>query len=326
MRVVKLISSFLLTLSIFFTIFLAGCKKDDSDPFVSEPTFITSDIELFWQTFDKQTSNYSSSEFQSEYINKGTIGLQDYASQKNLAPSLQSVLRSSPYFEYFNEIRENSMDLSETEEKVAKGFELLETIYPETTFLNVYFLVGALTAGGRISENGLLIAVEMFSAPDDFSLENLGEWHQNVIRNKKYLPSIVLHELVHVQQFQHPNSGSVLEASLAEGMADFISHHLISNEPFMNEHLHEYGDGKEEELWNEFKAQVNLNSSNTEWLYTAKTTANGHPADMGYYMGYKILESYSTQFSSINEAIAQMLTTKNYSDIYTKSGYANKFD
>jgi hypothetical protein len=93
-----------------------------------------------------------------------------------------------------------------------------------------------MSAGGRISNKGLLIAVEMFSKNKNADLEQLSEWQQNVLRKKEYLPSIVVYKFVNMQQ-KKLNFQTVLEKSIAEGMADFIAFHLLENRPFMNEHL-----------------------------------------------------------------------------------------
>ncbi|MEO9483821.1 MAG: DUF2268 domain-containing putative Zn-dependent protease [Ekhidna sp.] len=323
MKIVHRISKPSLLLMGVITLF-SSCSSDNSTvPPPSEPSFIFSDIDLFWEVYD--TQNFSSSNFQNEYVSKGTIGLKDYATQKNLAPALNSTLSSQHYIDYYDAIRSSTLDLSDAITKSEVAFDQLKEIHDDVLILNTYFIMGAATAGGRISQNGLLIAVEMFSRDETIDISNLSEWHQSVIRNKQYLPSIVVHEFIHIQQFNLRHDGTVLEASLAEGMADFLSHYLLKGEPFMNEHLHTYGDPKEEELWMEFENEMDLSTSQTEWLYTAKTTANGHPADMGYYMGYKIYESFSANYQTQEEAIQAMLTTS-YREVFEASGYSDKFN
>ena len=318
----------------FFLVFvivivsLVACNSNDDEITIAEPSFITSDIDLFWQTFD-EAENFSSGTFQDLYINQGTVGLKDYAVQKNLARDLQLTLKNDSYLSYYHSVRNNTLDVSGTIKISEVAFMDLKDIYPNTKFYNVYFLIGALNAGGRISNNGLLIAVEMFSKSDDTPVQGLGEWHQNVTRNKEYLSSVVVHEFIHMQQQfrpQNPGYRTTLEQSIAEGMADFVSHYLLKGKHFMNEHLHAYGDPLEEELWKEFESQMSLNYQETEWFYTGRTTSKGHPADMGYYMGFKILEAYSATFSNTREAIAAMLSTSNYYDIFERSGYASKFN
>ena len=282
----------------------------------------------FGENYDG-SQNPSRIDFQNQYIDQGTPGLKDYAEQKSLASGLRSTLSNAAYVDYYDAVRANTLDISEAIATSREAFFDLEAIYPETNFFDVYFLVGAMTAGGRISDNGLLIAVEMFSKNEDTNLDELSEWHQNVLRSKQYLPSIVVHEFVHLQQnFRPTNSNvrTVLEQSIFEGMADFIAFHLLGNRPFFNDHLHTYGNPIEETLWEEFDAQKDLDFQGTEWLYTGRRTAQGHPADMGYYMGFKILEAYSTKFETVETAIVAMLTTTDYEEIFNASGYAEKFE
>ena len=314
----------IISLLIIILLLLVACNRDDELSPISEPNFITSDINLFWDIYNN-SENLSNVDFQTLYINQGTQGLKDYAEQKNLALRLKSILNNSSYVNYYNSVEPNTLDISNAIDISEEAFLKLEQIYPNTNFFNVYFLIGGMSAGGRISNNGLLIAVEMFSKNEDTELGQLSEWHQTVLRNKEYLPSIVVHEFIHMQQ-KKLNYQTVLEKSISEGMADFIAFHLLKNNPFMNEHLHSYGNPIEEEIWNEFKNQKDLNYQNTEWLYTGSTTSSGHPADMGYYVGFKILESYSSKFESVEEAIISMLSTINYKGIFEFSEYAEKFD
>lgn len=312
------------TLIIGILLFFHSCNNDDELSPISKPNFITTDIDLFWEIYDKSDS-FLENDFQTLYINQGTEGLKNYAEQKNLATALESTLNSSAYINYYNSVRENTLDISDAIKISEQAFEKLDEIYPQTNFYNVYFLIGAMTAGGRVSNDGLLIAVEMFSKKENTDLKQLNEWHQNVIRNKKYLPSIVVHEFIHMQQ-KKLNFNTVLEKSISEGMADFISSNLLKNQPFVNEHLHLYGNPIEEDIWNEFNPQKFMTVQNTEWLYTGKRTSQNYPADMGYYVGYKILESYSSKFDNVEEAIISMLSANDYKEIFEFSGYADKFD
>ena len=305
---------------------LDSCQEDNLEP-QQGPRFFTDDITLFWQVFDEAT-RLSSDYFQQAYIEQGTLGLRDYAQQKDLAKALPIVLNSSAYRDYYLAVRENTLDVSGAVERSRQAFLRLQEIYPETKFHDVYFLVGAMGAGGRISNNGLLIAVEMFSKKPDTPTEQLRDWHQNVTRNKKYLPSIVVHEFIHMQQRLSPrNQGyrTTLEQAILEGMADYVSGYLLHDEPFMNEHLHAYGDPREAELWQQFEAEMNDNYRDTEWFYTGRQTSLGHPADMGYYVGTKILEAYAATFDSPEEAIAAMLAEQDYVSIFERSGYPDPF-
>jgi hypothetical protein len=67
-----------------------------------------------------------------------------------------------------------------------------------------------------------------------------------------------------------------------------------------------------------------MNYQNTEWLFTGKKSSQGHLADMRF--GFKILESYRSNFDTIEDAIVAMLSTSDYKGIFNKSNYAEKFD
>ena len=109
-------------------------------------------------------------------------------------------------------------------------------------------------------------------------------------------------------------------------MADFISFYLLPDQPFMNDHLHQYGEEHEQELWELFSEQKDMNYKETQWLYSGTETSQGYPADMGYYMGFKILESFAATFESTESAISAMLSNGNYVYLFEQSGYADKFD
>lgn len=298
--------------------------SDDND--ITEPQFVTSDIDLFWDVFDEYEGNLSEAIIRDDYINKGTVGLQDFAALKTLRTALKDRVRTNRT--YYEAVRKNTLDLSDAINSTKQGLRKLIDVFHQARIPNVYFVIGAMSAGGKISGNGLLIAAEMFSKDDNTNLNGLSSWHNSVIRNREFLASIVVHESIHVQQALFGGSGNfttVLEKSIQEGMADFIVKQVMPDEPFFNEHLHEYGDAREEMIWKEFELEMNLNLGSTEWLYTGSFTEQGHPADMGYYVGYKILEAYSAQFSSLELAIEAMLTTNDYEEIFKKSGYGSQF-
>jgi len=316
----KWIYSALLALVLFG--FLAGCGE------IREPQFITSDIELFWDVYDRHDGVPSVMDIEDEYIAKGTIGLQDFSEQKNLPPGLNAALRSIPKSAYYEDIRSNTENISGQISDAKKALLRLTELFPDTRISDVYFLIGGMSAGGRISSNGLLIAVEMFAKNENTSLNGLSSWLRSVLRDKDNLPSIVVHESIHIQQLVHSGNTTyqtTLEKSIQEGMADFITLLVLEELPFFNQHLHEYGDPREEELWRQFEREMDIFVQGTEWLYTGSLTEEGHPADMGYYVGYKIIEAYAATFPSVEEAVKAMLTTSDYIGIFETSKYDEKF-
>lgn len=320
-------------LSFIFFLIIFSCSKDD-DSFYFKPKnqiehFYTSDIDLFWQASDFIKPHFSKENFQKIYINNGTAGLKDYASQKQLANGLEQIYSNSAYRQYYSKIRANTQDLSEVISKTQDGFAHFKEFYPSLQQFDVYFLIGALGAGGRVSNNGLLIALEMFAKTSDLDIQGLNEWHRNVIQTKEYLPTIILHELVHKQQKLTPKSRTyktLLEQTILEGMADYIACFIMAGKPFFNQHLHNFGDGKEEDIWKEFKQVMDKNYTETDWLYSGKPTTKGYPADIGYFVGYKITEAFFLQYENKADAINALLSISDYYSILSKSKYSDKFE
>jgi hypothetical protein len=181
-----------------FLISIFGCSE--KQVIQKKPNFITTDIDLFWKVFDDNNLYFESDSFKMNYVNKGSIGLKDFDELKNICPELERKLRQSKYLNYYNSIRDNTTDLTDEITISKEAYITFEDIYSGFKQTDVYFLVGALTAGGKKTDNGLLIGVEFFTKSETTSTDQLNEWYQKVLKEKIYLPSIVIHELVHFQQ------------------------------------------------------------------------------------------------------------------------------
>jgi hypothetical protein len=78
-----------------------------------------------------------------------------------------------------------------------------------------------------------------------------------------------------------------------------------------------FKNGLEQGIWSNYE---------TEWLYTGHPMSNSYPADLGYIMGYKIVDAYCNTFEDINEVIDQLLDDTDYYRILHKSQYGEKFE
>ncbi|MGA7629718.1 MAG: DUF2268 domain-containing putative Zn-dependent protease [Terriglobales bacterium] len=99
--------------------------------------------------------------------------------------------------------------------------------------------------------------------------------------------SIVIHELIHYQQPMHGND--LTTAVMNEGAADVISERITGHD--IDEDTKPYGDSHEEELWEQFQEDRKTNDLNP-WLYNTGNANRVGPPDLGYYMGYKISQSF----------------------------------
>jgi hypothetical protein len=263
---------------------------------------ITDDIGRFWNVLDTTTPDSLAVVLEREYLARGTEGLQGFVPNRiRSAAALAATI--STRRERYEEIREFSMNLPAAERAVRAPLYALKYLYPDAVFPDIYFLIGRLSSGGTVSDVGLLIGTEMF-------------------RNSDGLRSIVAHELIHFQQRESGQwaaaeaSPTLLVVAILEGSADFIAE-LISGVRG-NRAAQEYGRANERTLWEEFEPQMHAKDLGT-WF--SVDPPGERPADLGYFVGYRIAESYYNAAADKRKAVQDILTTTGFTELLGKSGY-----
>lgn len=300
-------------------------KTQDTPRFSGDPDaakLITSDIDNFWRAYDKATPKDLAEVLERDYLRPGSPGLKDFTRLRiKDADALAQAINASP--KYYASIRESTLRVPAMEKRIRASFYALKHLYPDAVFPDVYFVIGRLSSGGTTSSRGLLIGTEMHGRTPKTPEAELTDWHKQVLMSVDKVPLIVAHELIHFQQ-KHPLPGksSLLAQSVIEGGADFLGE-LISGD-HINQHLHAYGDEREARLWEEFRKDMASNKV-AAWLYNGSNSKD-RPADLGYYVGYKIVESYYTQAKDKRKAIRDILTIQDFSQFLKESGYEAKIE
>ena len=66
-----------------------------------------------------------------------------------------------------------------------------------------------------------------------------------------------------------------------------------------------------------------MNRTNVnDWLYNG-SAAKGRPADLGYYIGYKICEAYYRVAKDKKQAVKDILEIKDFNQFLKDSQYSN---
>jgi hypothetical protein len=281
--------------------------------------FVTSDIPNFWRVFDHATLQNASALFQTEYIDPGSVGLHDFLQSRiQNGRALAATVAARP--RYYAAIRENTLAVDRDpaiKQAIRASFHQLKEIYPDATFPNVYFVIGRMNSAGTVSSHGLLIGVEMNARDDNTPVDELNAWESAVTGRAANLPHIVAHELIHIQEPDEKPKPTLLEAAIREGAADFLGE-LISG-AIINNAQHTYGDAHEQALWEEFKkAMTDADVSN--WLFQGDRS-QGRPADLGYYIGYRICEAYYRRTPDKQTAVAHILRMSDGPAFLAESGY-----
>ena len=91
----------------------------------------------------------------------------------------------------------------------------------------------------------------------------------------------------------------------------------------INAHLRPFGEAHERELWREFRESMN-GSDFSRWLSNGNKSTD-RPADLGYYMGYRIAQTYYEQAKDKHQAVSEILDVRDYSAFLRQSRYAEQF-
>jgi hypothetical protein len=286
--------------------------------------FVTSDIKCFWQAFDfSKTDTANMIEiFNKLYLEKGSYGLEKFneISIKGMSNLVTAVKK---YKSYYESIRPHTFQLKGMEKQMRKSFSKLLTLYPNAKFPNVYFLIGDLNAGGKPTKNALLIGTEVYSADENSNFQNINPAFQTLLKSLTIskIPEVVAHELIHYQQSYADSDRNLLGYAITEGSADFIAE-LITGKK-INKLAHDYGSQHEKELWEEFRKDLNGYDIN-KWMFNQ--SVGGKPSDLGYYIGYKIVQSYYNISKNKRQAISDILNIKDFGAFLKESRYKDKFE
>jgi hypothetical protein len=280
-------------------------------------TIDTDDIDLFWRVYDKlQSSSNPEMLIESEYFHKGSSGLQDFIFARiHSASALWKTMNQRP--KYYAAIRPETLRIKDLTPRIRSSFRKMKGLYADSTFPDVYFLIGRMNSGGTTGSSGLLIGADMFGKGLAFPDDELDDWHRSAVDSVSNIPYTVAHELIHYQQ--KVEGKTLLAAAIQEGTADFVGE-LISGDA-LNKQVRAYGLQHEKELWAQFTKEMH-GTDTSHWLYEGNVTI-GRPADLGYFIGYRIAESYYNQASDKRKAIAAILN-EDADRLLNDSGYAGR--
>lgn len=274
-------------------------QKFPSDP--DSAQFLTSDINNFWIAFDDFKKDSSINNFGKKYLDIGSKGVKGFIPNRiQSAEHLYTTVKKKRT--NYENVRQNSLRVVEKEKRCRSSFYGLKYWYPQAKFPPVYFVVGAYNSGGTVNEDGIFIGTEMQT-------------------DINAIPGIVAHELIHFQQKNWKEEPTLLEQSIVEGSADFLGE-LISGEN-INHNMYAYGEKNEERLCKEFVKKMD-GTTYLDWLYGV-SGVDERPADLGYWIGYKITAQYFKNAADKKRAVSEILDIKDYKEFLKTSGFLKSY-
>ncbi len=290
----------------------------------------TSDLQRFAQVFEAQAPGFGGLEaaLQRDYLDAGTAVLKGFAAARlGSATDLAQAIRANPAF-YAGLVQGLSRftDNPALTSHIRSGFLSLKAVLPGAWFSPTAFLVGRLSTGGTVVNEGIVMAVDLFSlsastlaaAPNGFVRRNLREPASAALT--------VIHELAHVQQsiglaFFNSSRRTLLETSLIEGGADWLADQCAGgHNPVTDE---AWAAANEATLWREFQTEM-LSTDLSRWAYNQNTLAAGRPGDLAYFVGRRICEAYAAKQPNASQAVQGVMRIPNALAFLQQSGYAGR--
>jgi hypothetical protein len=294
----------------------------------------TSDIPLFWHVYDKVILMKDSVEavrlIQEEYINKGSAGL---SSIRNFnvfeSKDLYHTIKTQQV--YLNSIRQATIDIKNQYAGYEAIFDNFKKIYPLYSYPKVFCTIGNMLIGGFNSDDSnVIVGVELAAGTKSAKTEALNDYLKVFTQGNPGIRYLLTHEIVHTQQTHgYQQNMNLTGICIMEGSADFIADLLLKRKNSMPYSL--YGRKYNNVIKRSFiKDKLESDQSIfNKWIYNTALYVSGEMTtrpDLGYYIGYKICESYYNKAKNKNQAITDILQI-NYDDkrsvmrFYDTSGY-----
>ncbi len=298
----------------------------------NKKNILTLDIDHFWEAFDNlkkcKTRSDSIASFQKLYLDRATDGLSDFIKVRDFtAERFVNAVAKTPKF--YNSIRKNTYEVKKAVPVIDEIVNQFKAIYPNFKPFKVCFAIGLVNTGGTVSDHFLLIGSEISTSTKN---TDLSEFNNNALGKVmasgddavQKIKNIVAHEYVHTQQLNQGDKDAIrcdlLYAVMQEGFCDFIGELTAGDQ--INKVAQEYGDQHEKELWKEFKSEL-CSESVKNWLYNYATVKN-KPADLGYYIGYKIAQEYYKNATDKQQAVIDIIEMKDPIKFLQLSKYDQK--
>lgn len=274
---------------------------------VAEPIIETGDVHRFYQIYDAAGGRPTAEALQRDYIDAGSDGLHQLARLRNVTgQSIADAIAKRP--EIYSKARRCTDALPRVRKKLAAALGKLGNLYPGARFPPVTIVVGRgkpVGVGGR--DTGVQIGLEALCATD---------WINPDIEGR--FVGIAVHEYAHVQQtvaFSEIGNATVLAASLEEGAAEFVAE-LTTGSPSYT-YLSGLVAGRERSIETAFFADADKTDL-SDWLYNSTPEK---PADLGYWVGYRIVKAYYQHAADKRQALHDIFEMTDPKAFLVESGW-----
>lgn len=278
----------------------------------------TDDIPRFWAAYDRaKTAPDRAAVFQSMFIDKVDPRVRQF-----IRPSDMYADMTLHYPRFWDSIRRNTERIAEKKEEMRRTFRHFAEIYPAFRPPKLHFSISACQTGGTVKDGIVFFGTEILTADATTDKEEFRKFpfYHVLGSTGGDVTVLVTHELVHTQQPQGDNASgtTLLEQTITEGAAEFVTILLTGKITFRT--AWEHGYANERRLWEEFRTEME-GKEYSGWLYNMGNTPPGRPADLGYFLGFRICQAYYRRQADKQKALAEIIECRDFHSLLEKSGY-----
>src|ERR1700678_468156 len=274
------------------------------------PVIQIEDVDRFYKVYDAAGGHPTADQLQHDYLDPGSDGLHNLAKARNVTGArIADNIAKHP--EIYSDARQCMAALPRVRQRVGVALRKLGRLYPEARFPPVTIAVGrGKPVGVGSPVTGLQIGLEALCAV---------KWMDTNIEDR--FVRIIAHEYIHVQQAaalsddEHP---TLLERSLIEGAAEFGAE-LLTGQPgeVTSPQMRAATQGHEKEIESAFLTDEE-STDFSKWL---DNSTYYNQADLGYWVGYRIVKSYYQHDSDKRGALREIIEMTDPKAFLAKSGW-----
>jgi hypothetical protein len=271
------------------------------------PTIDIEDVYRFYAIYDAAGGHPTADRLQADYIDAGSPGLRTFAQQRNITGErIAEAIAARPAT--YEDARRCMDVLPNVRRRLQAALKELGRLYPEARFPPVTIAVGrGRPVGIGSPATGVQIGLEALCATDFL----------NPSVEDRFV-HVIAHEFVHVQQNPDLVDGdnlTVLEASLMEGAAEFVTELISGNVAYSR--LSARVAGREEEIETTFLADLDKTDL-SDWVYNTTVAELG---DLGYWVGYRIAKAYYWNSADKDRALREIIGLTDAKAFLAASGW-----
>jgi hypothetical protein len=245
-----------------------------------------------------------------DYLSHASSGLRAFAERYQVTGrTIAQAIAADPA--RYSDLDALADSLVAQEDSLRGAMGRLRELFPRAVFPPVWFFVADNRAGGAARQEGALIAAE------------------RMYRNPRNAVPLAMHELAHFQQAMvqgvetyqriYGAEGTLLALALREGSAELIAE--LTAGRHINPAAERYGSEHEAQLWAQFRHDMTAREPG-EWMWVQPKS--GQPAELGYWMGYRIARSYYERADDKKQAILDILALTDFDGFLAMSGYEER--